>query len=86
MNGWSALERFLRTDPRDAGCFRTMEVLEVYAELAVADRAEAERQYPGVALHLRFCDPCTQDFAGLLAAINGNGNGDGTSPPDHGTN
>jgi len=24
MNGWSALDRFLRTDPRDVGCAQAM--------------------------------------------------------------
>jgi len=28
MTGWRALERFLRTDPRDVGCERAMEVLD----------------------------------------------------------
>lgn len=71
MNGWSALERFLQTDPRDAGCAQAMELLHVYAELAVTDRAEAERWYPAVAAHLRACGPCAEDFEGLLAAVRG---------------
>ncbi len=69
MNGWSALERFLRTDPRDAGCDQAMGLLHVYAELAAADRAGAERRYPDVAAHLRACGPCAEDLEGLLAAI-----------------
>jgi hypothetical protein len=71
MNGRSALERFLRTDPRDAGCARAMELLHAYADLAVADPAEAERWHPDVAAHLHTCGPCTEDLAGLLAAIRG---------------
>ena len=39
MNG---LERFLRTDPRDSGCERAMELLHVYAELVATDPVEAE--------------------------------------------
>ena len=27
MNDWPALDRFLRTDPRDAGCDQAMEML-----------------------------------------------------------
>jgi len=69
MNGWSALERFLRTDPRDAGCAQAMELLHVYAELAAADRAAAGRRYPDVAAHLRACGPCEEDLEGLLAVI-----------------
>ena len=69
MNSWPALDRFLRTDPRDAGCAKAMELLHVYAELAVADPRRAERRYPEVAAHLRACGPCSQDLEGLLAAI-----------------
>jgi hypothetical protein len=69
MNGWPALDRFLRTDPRDAGCAAAMELLHVYAELAAAEPREAERRYPDVAAHLRACGPCQEDLEGLLAAI-----------------
>ena len=68
MNGWSELERFLRTDPRDVGCGKAMEMLHIYAELTAAG-ALAEEQYPGIALHLRACGPCGEDFEGLLAAL-----------------
>ena len=70
MNGLSALDRFLRTDPRDVGCEQAMEMLHVYAEL-VAAGASAEQRYPGIAAHLRSCGPCGEDFEGLLAAIGG---------------
>ncbi len=69
MNSWPELDRFLRTDPRDAGCATAMDLLHVYAELAVADPRGAERRYPEVAAHLRACGPCTEDLEGLLAAI-----------------
>jgi hypothetical protein len=68
MNGWSALDRFLRTDPRDVGCEQAMEMLHVYAELVAAGES-AEERYPGIAAHLRACGPCGEDFEGLLAAI-----------------
>ena len=77
MNGWPAFERFLRTDPSDVGCGPAMEVMDVYAELAVADRAAAEQDYPGVAVHLRACDPCAQDLEGLMTLIRANGHGAG---------
>jgi len=70
MNGWSELDRFLRTDPRDVSCSRAMEMLHIYAELA-ADGAPVEERYPGVATHLRACGPCGEDFEGLLAAVRG---------------
>jgi hypothetical protein len=72
MNGSSALDRFLRTDPRDVGCAEAMELLHVYAELVDADGSAAER-YPGIAAHLRACGPCGEDFDGLLAAVRGAG-------------
>ena len=70
MNGRPALERFLRTDPRDVGCEQAMEMLHVYAEL-MASGEPAEQRYPGVAAHLQACGPCGEDFEGLLAAIHG---------------
>ena len=68
MNDSSALDRFLRTDPRDVGCAQAMEMLHVYAEL-VASGEPAEERYPGIAAHLDACGPCGEDFAGLLAAL-----------------
>jgi hypothetical protein len=70
MNSWSALDRFLRTDPRDMGCAGAMEMLHIYAELAAAG-APVEERYPDMAAHLRACGPCGEDFEGLLAAVRG---------------
>jgi hypothetical protein len=72
MNGWSALDRFLRTDPRDVGCAEAMRVLHIYADLVAAGEP-AEQRYPGLAAHLRSCGPRREDFDGLLAAIHGDG-------------
>jgi hypothetical protein len=72
MTGWQALDEFLRTDPRDVGCERAMEVLDIYVDIVSADGAEAaERRFPGVSAHLRSCGPCGEDFDGLLAAVTG---------------
>ncbi len=68
MNGETALDRFLRTDPADVGCEQAMELLHVYVDLVVSDAAAAER-YPGIAAHLQACGPCCEDFEGLLAAV-----------------
>lgn len=68
MNGWQALDRFLRTDPRDVGCAEAMDMLHVYAEL-VAAGVDAEQRYPGIAAHLQACGPCGEDYQGLLAAV-----------------
>ena len=68
MDGWPALDDFLRTDPRDVGCDRAMKMLHMYTELTAAG-APAEQRYPGIAAHLRACGPCGEDFQGLLAAL-----------------
>ena len=70
MNDWPALDRFLRTDPRDVGCAEAMELLHIYVELIAEDAAAALR-YPGIAAHLQACGPCTEDFDGLLATVRG---------------
>jgi hypothetical protein len=71
MTGWAELERFLQTDPRDVGCEQALHVMHVYVELLLDDTtsAEAERRYLGVAAHLLACDPCAEDFQGLLLAV-----------------
>lgn len=63
-----SLERFLKTDPQDPGCAETFELLDRYVERELAYRDAAE-QYPAIAAHLSSCNPCVQDFEGLLAAI-----------------
>jgi hypothetical protein len=68
MNGWPALDRFLRTDPRDVGCAQAVEMLHVYVDL-VAAGGDAEERYPGIAARLRACGPCGEDFEALLAAV-----------------
>lgn len=65
-DGRQALLAFLTTHDDDAGCGRTREVLDVYAEEILAGLDPADR-WPGVAVHLRACDPCADDLAGLLA-------------------
>jgi hypothetical protein len=72
MTGWQALDEFLRADPRDVGCERAIEVLDIYVDVVSADGVEAAgRRFPGVAVHLRACGPCGEDFDGLLAAVTG---------------
>jgi hypothetical protein len=72
MTGWQALERFLWTDPRDEGCDKATELLDIYVDMVSADGADAaERRYPGVIAHLRACGPCGEDFNDLLAAVTG---------------
>ena len=68
MNRDTALHRFLETDPKDVGCEQAMELLHIYTELVASDAAAQER-YPGIAAHLKACGPCSEDFDGLLAAI-----------------
>ena len=68
MNGWPALDRFLRTDPRDVGCAEAMQMPHVYVDLVAAGESAAQR-YPGIAAHLHACGPCGEDFEALLAAV-----------------
>jgi len=68
MRDLERLERFLRTDPRDAGCDEAMAVLHVYVDLTAAG-VDAAGRYPGIAAHLAACGPCGEDFAGLLSAV-----------------
>jgi hypothetical protein len=75
MTGRSELDRFLQTDPRDVGCDQTMQMLHIYVELVAQDAAAAAQRYPGIAAHLRACNPCSDDLHGLLAAINDPANG-----------
>ncbi|AWS48690.1 hypothetical protein DKM19_25235 [Streptosporangium sp. 'caverna'] len=67
---WARLDAFLRTDPRDAGCDATMEMLDVYAELLAAGSDPSER-FPGLHVHFMACGPCAQDLNGLLTALTG---------------
>ena len=61
MSGWTRLDAFLRTDPRDVGCDEVIRVLEIYAELTLADPAQARRRMPGVAAHVASCGPCATE-------------------------
>jgi hypothetical protein len=70
MSDLQRLDRFLQTDPRDAGCDEAMAVLHIYVDFTLAGGDAAER-YPGVAAHLLACGPCAEDFTGLLAAVAG---------------
>ena len=65
---YSQLRQFLDTDPLDVGCEEAMRLLHVYVDLVAAD-ADAERRLPGVTAHLRACGPCSEDFVGLLDAV-----------------
>ena len=70
MTGWQVLHEFLRTDPRDVGCERAMEVLDIYVDVISVEGVEAaERRFPGAAAHLSACGPCGEDYDGLLAAV-----------------
>jgi hypothetical protein len=67
MTGPSWLDELLDTDPDDAGCGGTFELLDLYVEAQLSGQ-DAERRLRGVAAHLRDCPPCREDYAGLLAA------------------
>lgn len=66
MTGPEHLRRFLQVEP-DAGCDETFALIDAYVERE-RERGDAAERYPGVAAHLRRCDPCRTDYEGLLAA------------------
>ncbi len=68
MSAWETLEQLLATDPRDAGCAQTFELIHAYAETLVRG-GDPETEMPGITVHLHTCGPCAQDYLGLLAAI-----------------
>jgi hypothetical protein len=47
-----------------------MTLMPVYAELILAG-VDPDKRYPGLAAHLRNCEPCAEDLEGLLAALRG---------------
>ena len=75
---WERLDAFLKTDPCDAGCDATMEMLDVYADL-VAMGSDPSERFPSLHAHLLACGPCAEDLEGLLAAITG-GTASGSGP------
>jgi hypothetical protein len=78
-SGWTRLERFLATDPRDVGCEGAIEMLDVYAELTLSGQ-DPEQRLPGVAAHFEACGPCREDLAGLVAALRAAVNQSALSP------
>jgi hypothetical protein len=70
MSSWVSLEHFLTTDPLDAGCAETFELLDRYVERQLA-HGDAAQRYPEIAAHLSSCNPCGSDFEGLLVALAG---------------
>ena len=70
MNGRSAPDRFLRTDPGDVSCADAIQMLHIYVDL-VAAGARAAQCSPGVAARLPACGTCGEDVEALLAAVRG---------------
>lgn len=68
MSVWETLQTLLDTDPRDAGCAETFELIHAYAEIVVSG-GDPEVQMPGVTIHLSTCGPCADDYQGLLALL-----------------
>jgi hypothetical protein len=70
-----ALRRFLTTDPVDPGCAKALEMLNAYVDTLLAG-GDPEERIPDVAVHLRDCGPCAEDFEGLVAAVRRDWEGD----------
>jgi hypothetical protein len=58
--------RLLGAEGEDAGCEETLAVLAEYVEGHLLGRP-ADTLYPAVAIHLRNCPACAEDYEGLLA-------------------
>lgn len=67
MTGQSWWDELLATDPDDTGCDGMFELLDLYVDAQLRGQ-DVERRFRGAAAHLRACDPCQEDYAGLLAA------------------
>lgn len=65
---WDRLHALLTVDPRDVGCEATWQLIDAYAELVLAGE-DPENSYPGITTHLNSCDPCAEDYRGLLHAM-----------------
>lgn len=70
MNLPVRVRRLLSPDPIDVGCAETFDCIDRYVELLVLG---VDPGMPGVAVHLRDCRPCAEDFEGLLAAVRATG-------------
>ncbi len=68
MTGLSQLERFLATDPDDAGCEETFALMHLYVERELT-HGDAASRYPRIAKHLANCAPCAEDARGLQALL-----------------
>jgi RNA polymerase sigma-70 factor (ECF subfamily) len=64
----SWLRPLLAADPGDTGCDVAFQVLDRFAEVDLAG-SDPQAQFRGVAAHLAGCQPCGQDYQGLLAAV-----------------
>lgn len=65
---WDGLRTLLTIDPRDIGCEATWQLIDAYAELVLTGK-DPEQSYPGITAHLSSCDPCAEDYRGLLHAM-----------------
>lgn len=74
MSAWEALQTLLATDPRDAGCAETFELIHAYAQIA-ATGGDPEHSIPGITIHLATCGPCAADYLALLDAVRSEGDG-----------
>ncbi|HKR69695.1 MAG TPA: hypothetical protein VJT16_12715 [Streptosporangiaceae bacterium] len=61
------LRPLLAADPGDTGCDVAFQALDRYAEADLTG-SDAQPNFPGITAHLAGCQPCGQDYQGLLAA------------------
>ena len=77
------LDRLLGVTQGDAGCDVTFQNLDGYVD-AERRGLDPARNYAPVEAHLRSCDPCRQDYRGVLAASRGAVRAPAGGRPDRG--
>ncbi|MGA9345833.1 MAG: hypothetical protein WBV37_12080 [Nocardioidaceae bacterium] len=79
MNPDRDVDELLATDPVDAGCAASFEVLHEYVEEEIRG-GEPAGTHPGLAAHLRACPACRHDYLGLLEAAEQFGDASPSTP------
>jgi hypothetical protein len=81
MNAHRDIFELLEAETVDVGCAAGFEVLHRYVESQLHG-GDPDREFPGLATHLRNCPACRDDYAGLVDAGERFGDARPTSPPD----
>lgn len=81
MNADQDIFGLLNAETVDAGCSAGFEVLHQYVESEL-NGGDPEREFPGLAAHLRSCPACCDDYSALVDAAKHFGDASPSDPPD----